>query len=266
MLTYPKIDPVAFELGPLAIHWYGLAYVTGIAIGWLLLHRRARAGVIPFTTTEVSDMVFYGAVGGVLGGRLGYVLVYNLHDYLANPLAILKVWEGGMSFHGGVIGFIIATALYARMVKRPFLSITDALVPIVPVGLLLGRIANFIKPELWGAPSNVPWAMVFPDARAGAVPRHPSQLYEAFLEGIVLFIVLWILSRRPRATGLLSGLFLILYGAFRFIVEFVREPDAQIGYLFGGWVTMGQMLSLPMIVAGLLILLFVTLRSRPEDH
>jgi phosphatidylglycerol:prolipoprotein diacylglycerol transferase len=261
MLQFPAIDPVAFRLGPLAVHWYGLAYLAGIAGGWWLLARRARAAAGGWRPEEVADLVFFAALGGVLGGRLGYVLFSNVAAYLRSPLELFAVWRGGMSFHGGVLGFVAALGYFAWRHRRPFFAVADFVVPVVPLGLLLGRIANFVNQELWGAPSAVPWAVVFTNPAAGGVPRHPSQLYEAALEGLVLFVVLnWLWRRRPPV-GTVSAVFLLGYALCRFLVEFVREPDQQLGYLFGGWVTMGQLLSIPMAIAGVAIL--VTARRNP---
>jgi phosphatidylglycerol:prolipoprotein diacylglycerol transferase len=259
MLPFPDIDPVAFRIGPIAVRWYGLSYVAGMGAMWWLLHRRAERGLHDWTSTQVADLVFFGSIGGVVGGRIGSMLFYHLTDFLANPLSLFAVWQGGMSFHGGVLGFIAATWWYARRLQRPFLAVTDFAVPVVPVAAFLVRIANFINGELWGKPTDLPWGVVFPGQD---VPRHPSQLYEALLEGAVMFVILWPLSRRPRALGLLSALFLILYGSFRIAIEFVREPDQHIGYLAWGWLTEGQVLSLPMVIIGVVILLVFT-RKHP---
>ncbi len=261
MLAFPAIDPIAFELGPLAVRWYGLSYLAGIGLTWWLLHRRCgRPAARDWTAEEVSDLVFYAAIGAVLGGRIGYVLFYNFHEYLDNPLELFAVWRGGMSFHGGSLGVVIALALFARRVRRPFFGVADFVIPAVPIGLFLGRIANFVNQELWGAPSSVPWAVMFTHPAAGGVARHPSQLYEALLEGLLLFVILnWLQARTP-ARGIVSATFLIGYGLCRFAVEFVREPDAHIGYLWQGWLTMGQVLSLPMVLAGLVIL-FLAMRA-----
>jgi len=249
MLTYPDIDPVALDLGLFQIHWYGISYVASIVIAWALLHYRTmRFPWSAWTDDQLSDLIFYGTIGMILGGRLGSVLFYNLSYYLANPVAIIKIWEGGMSFHGALLGVALALWLYSRKSDKNFFATTDFLVPVVPVGLFFGRIANFINAELWGAPSDLPWAMVFPGA--GGIPRHPSQLYEAALEGIALFIILWLYSRKTRPTMAVSGLFLSGYGLFRSLVECVREPDQHIGYLAGDWLTMGQLLSLPMLIGG----------------
>ena len=256
MISFPAIDPVAFTLGPLAVRWYGLSYLVGIGLGWWLLHRRCGRGAgRDWTPEQVSDLVFYAALGAVLGGRIGYVLFYNFREYLADPAELFAVWRGGMSFHGGTLGVIVALALYARRIGRPFLAVADFVLPVVPIGLGLGRIANFVNQELWGAPSNVPWAVLFTVPAAGGLPRHPSQLYEALLEGLLLFAILNLLyARRPRR-GVIAGTFLLGYGVSRFAIEFVREPDAQLGYLWHGWLTMGQLLSVPMVIVGLAILL-----------
>jgi len=209
----------------------------------------------------VADVLFYIAIGVILGGRLGYVLFYNPGYYLDNPLEIPQLWSGGMSFHGGLLGVIAAMAWYGRKTGRRFFEVADFVAPLTPLGLLAGRIGNFINQELWGRPTDLPWGMVFPATDSSGVPRHPSMLYEAMLEGVVLFVVLWWYSRRPRQTGRVSGLFLACYGAFRFVVELVREPDPHIGYLMLEWVTMGQVLSLPMLILGL-ALLFVPGRPR----
>ncbi len=255
MLTNPNIDPVAFSLGPIKVHWYGLMYLVGFLGGyWLGVYRAGRPGS-GWRKAEIADLLFYVALGVIAGGRLGYILFYNPGYYLQHPLEVLYLWTGGMSFHGGLLGVLTAMWLYGRHTQRSFLAVTDFLAPLVPVGLGAGRMGNFINQELWGKVTTVPWAMRFPATDPSSQPRHPSMLYEAFLEGLVLFAVLWIYSARPRATGAVSGLFLVCYGAFRFLVEFVRSPDAHIGYLAFDWVTVGQLLSVPMIVAGLWLLL-----------
>jgi phosphatidylglycerol---prolipoprotein diacylglyceryl transferase len=260
VLTYPDIDPIAFQLGPLKVHWYGITYLVGFLGFWWLGLVRARQPGSPVRPEQIGDMLFYGVLGVILGGRIGYILFYNLSAFLENPLIIFQIWEGGMSFHGGLIGVIIAAWIYSRRHDVGFVRLCDFVAPMVPVGLGAGRIGNFINGELWGAPTTLPWGMVFPDA--GPVPRHPSQLYEALLEGVALFAILWIFSRKPRPTGAVCGLFLVGYGVFRFLVEFVRLPDAHIGYLAFGWLTLGQVLSLPMIAVGLLVM---TLAYRHRD-
>ena len=260
MLNFPNINPVALDLGILQIRWYGISYVAGILLSWWLLNRRARAPDSSWNEEQVSDLIFYSTIGIIVGGRLGSVLFYNFSSYISNPLAILKVWEGGMSFHGGLLGVAVAAWFFSRRTNHTFFQVTDFFIPAVPVGLFFGRIANFINGELWGAPSNLPWAMIFPGA--GDIPRHPSQLYEAGLEGIVLFIILWTYSSKARPTMAISGLFLLGYGIFRSAVEFVREPDGHIGYLFSDWLTMGQVLSLPMIVIGGVLLTLAYRRKR----
>jgi len=260
MLTYPNINPIAFELGPLKVHWYGIMYLIGFGAAWWLGRRRAQRPDSGWSEQQIGDLIFYGALGAVLGGRIGYVLFYDLPAYIAEPLRIFKVWEGGMSFHGGLIGVLVAMLLYSRHIKKGFFEVTDFLAPLVPIGLGAGRIGNFINGELWGKVSDAPWAMVFPTG--GPLPRHPSQLYEAFLEGLVLFTILWFFSDKPRPRMAVSGLFLLCYGMFRFIAEFVRVPDAQLGYLAFGWVTMGQVLSAPLMIAGAALLWWAYRKAR----
>lgn len=249
MLVHPNIDPVAVKLGPLAVHWYGLMYLLGFWLGWLYLQRRTRTFTPTLSREALSDLVFYIIMGVILGGRIGYTLFYNLPAFLQNPLVIVRMWEGGMSFHGGLIGVIVAFYLFARRYKLAMFDVADFAAPAIPLGLLTGRIGNFINGELWGAPTTLPWGMVFP--HAGPEPRHPSMLYEAALEGLVLFVVLAWFARKPRPRMAVSGLFLVLYALFRTAVEFVRLPDAHIGYLYGtSWITMGMMLCVPMWLAG----------------
>lgn len=259
-LTYPRIDPVAFTLGPLEVHWYGLMYLAAFAGAWLLAIRRSERAWSPVRRQKVEDLVVYVAFGVIIGGRCGYVLFYNFERWLADPLWLLRLWEGGMSFHGGLVGVIIAMTLFARQIRQPLLAVADFVAPLVPVGLGFGRIGNFIGQELWGRQTDVAWGMVFPRDPEQLV-RHPSQLYQAFLEGLVLFAVLFLFSRKPRATGVVSGLFLVLYGIFRFAMEFVREPDAHIGYDWLGWMTRGQLLSLPMVVAGAVLIAYGLIRD-----
>ncbi|MEX2482875.1 MAG: prolipoprotein diacylglyceryl transferase [Gammaproteobacteria bacterium] len=260
MIYFPAIDPVAVQIGPLAIHWYGLSYVAGIGLAWWYL--RSRAARFGWNAAEVGDLVFYIALGGVVGGRVGYVLFYNAGSYIDDPLAIFAVWQGGMSFHGGLLGMAAVIAWLARRSGRRFLEIGDFIVPAIPIGLGLGRIANFVNQELWGAPTNLPWGVVFSHPAAGGIARHPTQLYEAFLEGLCLFVLLYFVSRARPPLGVVSGVFLAGYGLFRSLVELVREPDQHIGYLAGDWLTMGQVLSLPMFAAGLGLLLWGWRRSR----
>lgn len=244
----PNIDPVAIALGPVKVHWYGLMYVFGFLALWFFTVRRAKQPNSGWTAEQVGDLVFYGALGVILGGRIGYMLFYNLSQYIDHPLDIFKVWQGGMSFHGGLIGVLLAMLYFARKTGRTFFTVADFIAPWTPIGLGLGRLGNFINHELWGRTTDVPWGMVFRDG--GPLPRHPSQLYQAALEGLALFVILWLFTRKPRPTGSVSGLFLVGYGTFRVIAEFVREPDAQLGYLAFGWLTMGQILSVPMILFG----------------
>ncbi|MGD8884640.1 MAG: prolipoprotein diacylglyceryl transferase [Gammaproteobacteria bacterium] len=249
MLTYPDIDPIAIELGPLKVHWYGIMYLIGFAAAWWLGTRRARQPDSGWEPDQISDVIFYGALGAVLGGRIGYTLFYASDSFLADPLMIFRVWEGGMSFHGGFLGVLFAMFIYAQKQNRKFFAVMDFLAPLTPIGLAAGRLGNFINGELWGRTTDLPWGMVFPGA--GEQGRHPSQLYEFFLEGIVLFIIIWVYSARPRPRMAVSGLFALCYGSFRFIVEFAREPDAHLEFIAFGWLTMGQLLSTPMIVLGI---------------
>ncbi|GGH90253.1 prolipoprotein diacylglyceryl transferase [Pseudomonas fluvialis] len=260
MLAYPAINPVALDLGFVQIHWYGLMYLIGIGGAWWLAARRLAAFDPRWTRDTLSDLVFWVAMGVILGGRLGYVLFYDLSSYLANPALILQVWKGGMSFHGGFIGVLLATAWFARRQGKTFFELMDFIAPLVPIGLGAGRIGNFINAELWGKASDLPWAMVFP-TDPQQLPRHPSQLYQFALEGLALFVILWLYTRKPRPTMAVSGLFAICYGSFRILVEFVRVPDAQLGYLAFGWLTMGQLLSLPMIAVGVLLMVLAYRRQ-----
>ncbi|MGR9071531.1 MAG: prolipoprotein diacylglyceryl transferase [Gammaproteobacteria bacterium] len=259
MLTYPDIDPVAISLGPLKIHWYGLMYLVGFAGVWVLGRLRARKHYSPITPEAIDDLVFYGAIGAMLGGRVGYILFYNFDYFLQDPVVLFKIWQGGMSFHGGMLGVFAGMWLLAKKIRCSTLQLIDFLAPLSPIGLGAGRIGNFINGELWGKTTNVPWAMVFPNA--GPLPRHPSQLYEAFLEGVVLFVILWWYTAKERPYRAATGLVLFLYGCFRFFVEFFRLPDAHIGYLAFNWLTMGQILSLPMIVIGA-FLFFLAYRNK----
>lgn len=261
MIRYPDIDPIAVSLGPLKVHWYGITYLVGFLVGWWLGRLRTRKPWAPINEEQMGDMLFYIALGVILGGRFGYVIFYNFDRFLENPLWLFKVWEGGMSFHGGLLGVMLAMLWFCRKVNRSFFEIADFVAPLVPVGLGAGRIGNFINGELWGKPTDVPWAMVFPNA-PDSLARHPSQLYQFGLEGVTLFILLWWFSSRERPRMAVSGLFLALYGVFRFLVEFVRQPDPQLGYLAWHWLTMGQVLSFPMIIAGV-ALIAVAYRRKP---
>jgi len=250
MLPYPQIDPVAIALGPLKIHWYGLMYLVGIGGAWWLASRRLERFDATWNKDKLSDLVFWVAMGVILGGRLGYVFFYDFAAYIAEPAKILRVWEGGMSFHGGLIGVMLATWWFGKRNGKSFFELMDFIAPLVPIGLGAGRIGNFINAELWGKATDVPWAMVFP-TDPEQLARHPSQLYQFALEGVALFTILWFYSRKPRPTMAVSGMFAACYGVFRFIVEFVRVPDAQLGYLAWDWLTMGQVLCLPMILGGI---------------
>jgi len=254
MLVHPQFNPVALSLGPLQIHWYGLTYLVGFGLFYWLASRRVRRpwfAEVGWTTRDIEDLLFYGVLGVVVGGRLGYALFYKPGYYMAHPMEVLEVWHGGMSFHGGLLGVLTAMLLFAGSRGRRFFEVTDLIAPCVPTGLAAGRIGNFINGELWGreADPSLPWAMVFPQS-GSALPRHPSQLYEVGLEGVVLFVLLWWFASRPHPTGRVSAAFLIGYGAFRFIVEYFREPDNFLGLLALG-MSMGQWLCLPMIAAGL---------------
>ncbi|HKE47379.1 MAG TPA: prolipoprotein diacylglyceryl transferase, partial [Rhodanobacteraceae bacterium] len=267
-MTHPfvDIDPIAFSLGPVQVHWYGIMYLIGFAAAWWLGQRRRAAGRLPVSADAFSDLAFYVMLGVIVGGRVGYMVFYDTSELIHHPLSLFRVWEGGMSFHGGLLGVLVAVLWWTRRNKLNFFDVVDFVAPLVPIGLGLGRLGNFIGGELWGRHTDLPWGMIFPRAlealgkskeelyemyRAGELDRaarHPSQLYEFCLEGVVLFAVLWIYSRKPRPRYAVSGLFALLYGLFRFSVEFVREPDVQLGFVAFDWVTMGQILSLPLIL------------------
>jgi len=267
-----QIDPIALSLGPLKIHWYGLMYLLGFAIAWWLGRSRIRAGRLPGVDEQgFGDLMFYGMLGVVLGGRLGYILFYDLKTYLEHPLQVFQVWQGGMSFHGGLLGVCAAVWWWSRKRGLHFMDTIEFVAPLVPPGLGFGRIGNFINGELWGKLTDASWGVVFPaslpqpyasmdpatlraqfeSGALNAFARHPSQLYQAVLEGLVLFVALWVFSSRPRPRYAVGGVFVLLYGVFRFLVEFVRVPDVQLQYLAFGWLTMGQLLSVPLILLGL---------------
>ncbi|WP_375751243.1 prolipoprotein diacylglyceryl transferase [Vibrio sp. HN007] len=252
-IEFPQIDPILFSLGPISVRWYGLMYLFGFMFALWLANKRADKKGSGWTREQVSDLLFAGFLGVVIGGRVGYVLFYNFPLFLDDPLYLFKVWTGGMSFHGGLLGVITAMAWYGYRNGRSFFNVADFIAPLVPFGLGMGRIGNFMNDELWGRVTDVPWAVLFPSG--GYLPRHPSQLYEFALEGIVLFFILNFFIRKGRPEGAVSGLFLIGYGAFRFFVEYFREPDAHLG-LFGDFISMGQILSSPMIIIGVAIMVW----------
>jgi phosphatidylglycerol:prolipoprotein diacylglycerol transferase len=252
MLTYPQFDPVAFSLGPLSVHWYGIMYIIAFGGAWYLAKLRARRSPGLWTDEQIADLVFYGALGAVVGGRIGSALFYNFDKLPSDPLWVLRVWEGGMSFHGGFLGVMGALYWYAGKLNKRYFEVLDFIAPLAPFGLGAGRIGNFIGGELWGRPTEVPWGMVFP--HVDNLPRHASQLYQFALEGVVLFSIMWWFSSRPRPLYAVSGLFGIGYGAQRFFVEFFRQPDEGLGFVALDWLTMGQLLSLPMIAAGIFLM------------
>lgn len=251
MLTFPNIDPVAFSIWGFSVHWYGLMYLAGFFIAWLLAQYRVKR--ISFTRDHITDLIFYSALGVIIGGRIGYGIFYQPGEFFTNPLWVFQVQEGGMSFHGGLLGVITAMLWFARRHKTSFWIVADFIAPLIPIGLGLGRIGNFINGELWGKTTDFFLGMVFPTG--GDLPRHPSQAYEAFFEGLILFIIVWLYSAKSRPAGRVSGVFLIFYALIRIGIEFVREPDAHIGYIAFGWLTQGQLLSIPMILFGLYLFL-----------
>jgi phosphatidylglycerol:prolipoprotein diacylglycerol transferase len=291
MIAYPSIDPILVSIGPfgpigpLAIRWYGLMYVVGFVVGWWLGRRRASQPRSSWTPTDVDDVIFFAALGVIAGGRIGWVLFYGFSEFLADPLMVFRIWEGGMSFHGGLLGSLVSVAIFARRRGRSVADVFDFLAPLPGVGLLAGRVGNFINGELWGKPTNLPWGFTVDPAvlhsnQAAEARRlcerfaidpcvlnvHASQLYEGLLEGLVLFVILWIFTARPRPRLAPSGLFLLCYGVFRFLVEFVRVPDENRGYLLFDWVTMGQILSAPMILAGIAMLAIAYRRNQPSGN
>jgi len=271
VLPFPAIDPVLIQIGPFALRWYALAYIMGILLGWMYARAVIRSeplwgGKAPMTVTDYDDFILWATLGVILGGRLGYVLFYNPAHFAANPAEIVQLWKGGMSFHGGFLGVVLATLLFARRRHIPFLSLADVTCAVYPIGHFLGRLANFINGELWGRPTDVPWAIVFPSREAGPIPRHPSQLYEAGLEGLLLLVLLaWFMRRGAlKRPGLVTGLFAVGYGLTRIACEFFREPDIQLGFLWGG-LTMGMLLSLPLILAGAGIIIYAARPSAALD-
>ena len=260
----PNVDPVAIYLGPVKIYWYGIAYVVGIGLGWLYIkitNKFYQARLLP---EEIDDLIFYTALGAVVGGRIGYCLFYDLHSTILNPLLFLQIWNGGMSFHGGFLGGAFAIWILSRVQQKHFFELSDRIVSGLPIGLFLGRIANFINQELWGLPSDLPWAVIFSSPLSGGIPRHPSQLYEAFFEGLIIFTVLFLVLKKGCRVGILTAYFLILYGIFRFTIEFLREPDLHLGYFFEGTLTLGQILTLPMLVLGA-VMIFHSWRKNNKD-
>ncbi|PLX84071.1 MAG: prolipoprotein diacylglyceryl transferase [Desulfuromonas sp.] len=257
-MPFPNFDPVIFSVGPLSVRWYGLMYLLGFLLAYLVINHLAKYRGLSLDKEGVSDLLFYAVIGVVAGGRLGYTLFYNAGYYLSHPLEIFYVWEGGMSFHGGLLGVVVALVLFSRRRNIPTLMVGDIAVTAAALGLGLGRLGNFINGELWGRVTDVPWAVIFPTA--GPDPRHPSQLYEAALEGPLLFFCLWILHRRKVPAGVPFFCFFLLYGVFRFMVEFVRQPDAHLGFLWAG-ATMGQLLSAPMVLFGVVGLYVLRRRS-----
>ncbi|NOU50742.1 prolipoprotein diacylglyceryl transferase [Pseudoalteromonas sp. JBTF-M23] len=252
-LQFPQIDPVIFSIGPLSVRWYGVMYLIGFLFAMWMANRQAEKPNSDWTKEQVSDLLFYSMLGVILGGRIGYVLFYQFSYFVENPMYLFRIDQGGMSFHGGALGVVTAIVVFALRSKKSIVSVGDFVVPLVPVGLMAGRIGNFINGELWGRTTDVPWAFVFPTG--GPLPRHPSQLYEAFFEGLVLFVMLVLFTKKPRPAGSVAGLFLLGYGVFRFSIEYFREPDAHIG-LYGGVISQGQILSLPMVIAGVALMVW----------
>ena len=263
---YQSLNPVAFTIGPFSARWYGIAYVLGFICAAFVIYKVGKHWKLKFDFDSICVILICAMVGVIIGGRLGYVLFYNFEMYAANPLEIFNFSHGGMSFHGGFVGALLAGIVAAKIIKMPYLTLVDLAVIGVPLGLIFGRVANFINGELWGAPTGLPWGVIF-GGIAGMEPRHPSQLYEALLEGVLLFIVLFALARKtpPRPRGTFFGVFMLGYGICRFLIEFVRQPDAQLGYLWGGWLTMGQVLSLPLVIAGVGLLVYAFKTRRPQE-
>ena len=262
---YQNLDPVAFSIGPFSVRWYGLAYMVGFLCAALLMWCIAKRWKLRFDADALLTIICCIIVGVIVGARLGYCLFYGNGYYLEHPLEIFALNQGGMSFHGGLIGALLSGIVAAKLTRIPYLTLADMGAIVAPIGLFLGRCANFVNGELWGAPTDLPWGVVF-GGSAGMMPRHPSQLYEALLEGVLLFVILFALSRKrpPRPRGTFISVFLIVYGICRFLIEFVRQPDAQLGYLFGGWVTMGQVLSVPLILIGIGVLIYAATKKLPQ--
>ncbi len=262
---YQSIDPVAFSIGSFTVRWYGIAYVLGFICAALIMYGVARHWKVRIGADALLTIMVCVIIGVIVGARVGYILVYGLQYYMAHPLEMLALNQGGMSFHGGLVGALLAGIVAAKLTHIPYLTLADLGSIAVPVGLFFGRCANFVNGELWGAPTDLPWGVVF-GGSAGEVARHPSQLYEALLEGVVILVVLLVLSRRvpARPRGTFLGAFLVMYGVFRILIEFVREPDAQLGYIWGGWLTMGQILSIPLVVVGVLLLVFAARSKLPQ--
>lgn len=251
MFMYPEINPIAFSIGPLDVHWYGLMYLLGFAAAFGLAHWRVKRHGLAWTTENISDLIFFAAIGVIIGGRLGYLVFYQTQSLLKTPWVLFKIWEGGMSFHGGLLGVLAALTYFARSRHKSFWDVLDFTAPLVPFGLAAGRFGNFINGELWGHITEVPWGMVFP--LGGPYPRHPTQLYEMVLEGLGLLLLLLAYTRKPKPPGTVAAVFLMGYAVARFVVEFWREPDPQLGFLAYGWLTMGQLLSIPMFILGFLL-------------
>jgi len=262
MFTYPKIDPVALDLGFIQIHWYGLMYLTAFGLAWWLGKVRAAKPNSGWTNEQVSDMIFYGALGVVLGGRVGYILFYNFSSFISDPIMLFRVWEGGMSYHGGLIGVLTAMYVFGRRYNKTFFQTIDFIAPLVPLGYFAGRVGNFINGELWGRVTDVPWGMVFP--HVGPEARHASMVYQGLLEGLLLFIIIWLYSSKPRPTMAVSGVYLVGTGFFRFFNEFFRQPDAHLGFIAFEWLTMGQLLSVPLVFIGAGLLYFAY-RAKPDN-
>lgn len=263
MFIYHHIDPIAFHIGPVPVHWYGLMYLVGFAAVWLLAVYRIRQ---PYWSgwkkEQISDVVFYGALGAILGGRIGYTLVYNMAVFSQHPLVIFKIWQGGMSFHGGLFGVAVAWYFYSLSIQKPYYAITDFIAPFVPIGLGAGRLGNFINGELYGRVTTMPWGVVYPNG--GPLPRHPSEIYEFLLEGVLLFVILWLYSRKPKPYRAVTGMFLFWYGVLRSFAELFRQPDPQLGFIAWNWLTMGQLLSFIMIILGIILLVWAYTGKKHE--